>query len=116
VSRLESIWPQLLTLQGRVREAVETEALYAVYLDRQQAEIDRSQQDRGLIIPADLDFYRINGLSGELKVKLAQIRPVTLDHASRIEGMTPAGLALIAAQVKRATVVPDELNMWFGRQ
>ena len=101
VERLGDVWPELAAFDRRTREAVETEARYAVYLDRQQAEIDRSQQDRDMAIPAMLDYSEISGLSGELKQKLSLVRPSSLDHASRIEGMTPAALARVAAEVRR---------------
>jgi len=104
VGRLGAIWPDLLGFDRKTCEAVETEARYAVYLDRQQAEIVRSQQDRDMAIPALLDYSQISGLSGELQQKLSLVRPMSLDHASRIEGMTPAALARIAAEARRIGV------------
>jgi tRNA uridine 5-carboxymethylaminomethyl modification enzyme len=53
-------------------------------------------------LPADLDFSRIGGLSGELRAALERTRPTSLGAAARIPGMTPAALTLLYRQVRRA--------------
>ena len=53
-------------------------------------------------LPADLDYGRLSGLSNEIKQKFIAVRPVSLGQARRIEGVTPAALALIAAHARRA--------------
>lgn len=100
--RLAMIWPDLNGLSIRCRDALATEAKYAVYLDRQAEELRRTERDRDLLIGPEFDYAGISGLSNELRLKLETIRPRSIDHATRIEGMTPAALALIAAHVRRS--------------
>ncbi|MCA0423374.1 MAG: tRNA uridine-5-carboxymethylaminomethyl(34) synthesis enzyme MnmG [Proteobacteria bacterium] len=99
--RLAVFHPGILGWSNRVREAVTTEAKYAVYLARLEDDIARAERDRALDIPATLDYDSVAGLSRELQLKLISIRPRTIDQAHRIEGMTPAALALIAAHARR---------------
>ena len=97
---LVGIWPALADLSEPCRDAMGIEAKYAVYLDRQAEDIQRAGRDRGMIIPEELDFASLGGLSKELSSKLSLIRPRSIDQASRVEGMTPTALALIAAHVR----------------
>ena len=95
------VWPQLDSLSPQVREQLEIDALYAGYLDRQEADIRTFQKDESLVIPGDLDYAAIGGLSKELTDKLTAARPVTLGQAGRIEGMTPAALTALLGHVKK---------------
>jgi tRNA uridine 5-carboxymethylaminomethyl modification enzyme len=111
---LVRIWPELGAAPGSVAERVACDAIYAVYLDRQQADIDVYQRDRAIALPDDLDLDGLSGLSNELRAKLKSVRPGNLAQASRMEGMTPAALTLLAIQARRtrrdaagAAVVPD---------
>ena len=101
LKRLAAVWPELGALNRFASEQVEIEAKYAVYLDRQSADIESLRRDDALALPADLDFDGIAGLSNELREKLRAVRPATLGQASRIDGMTPAALALILGEAKR---------------
>lgn len=96
------VWPDLVDVPGTVAAQVETDAHYAVYLDRQRAEIAAQQRDEGLAIPGDLDLEAIPGLSNEIRGKLRTARPRTLGQAARMDGMTPAALTLLAVWVRRA--------------
>lgn len=98
---LVRVWPQLDSLTPQVREQLEIDALYAGYLDRQEADIRTFQKDESLAIPADLDYAAIGGLSKELTDKLTAARPATLGQAGRIEGMTPAALTALLGHVKK---------------
>ena len=95
------VWPQLDSLTQQVREQLEIDALYAGYLDRQEADIRTFQKDELLVIPGDLDYAAIGGLSKELTDKLTAARPATLGQAGRIEGMTPAALTALLGHVKK---------------
>ncbi len=66
-----------------------TDATYAVYLDRQRADIAAFRRDEAVTLPALLDYGSIAGLSNELRLKLDKVRPLTLGQAARIEGVTP---------------------------
>lgn len=94
--------PSLAECPNWARELLETEALYRVYLDRQKLDIERLNRDSAMKIPEALDYAGLRGLSGELRGKLESIRPRSISEASRIEGMTPAALILLAAVVRRA--------------
>ena len=99
-STLSSIWPELAHVPAGVRSAIEVEAAYAVYLDRQAADIAQVQRDEGRFIPSDFDYSALPGLSNELKGKLAAARPSTIAQASRVDGMTPAALSLLLVRLK----------------
>ena len=99
--RLKGIWPELESISSTTREALEIEAQYAVYMERQQSDIAVMEREERLFIPVGLDFNTISGLSNELKQKLRNRKPETIAEAQRIDGMTPAALALLIAQIKK---------------
>ncbi len=98
---LAAIWPQLGALSAPVREQLEIDALYAGYLERQEADVLAFRRDEALQLPADLDYAAVGGLSHEVRGKLAEARPVTLGQAGRIEGVTPGALTALLAHVKK---------------
>ena len=75
---------------------MEIDALYACYVARQSADQERMRKDSGVAIPRDFEFDALPGLSNELKDRLAKLRPDTMAQAYRIEGMTPAALAILS--------------------
>ncbi len=95
------LWPSLDAIPSAVREQLGIDAQYAVYLDRQQADIDSMKRDEQRQIPDDLDYSAIPGLSMELRQKLAQFRPPTIAQAQVMDGMTPAGITLLLAVIRR---------------
>ncbi|WP_036293579.1 tRNA uridine-5-carboxymethylaminomethyl(34) synthesis enzyme MnmG [Methylosinus sp. PW1] len=99
--RLAAIWPELGEIDAETSARVETDARYAVYLDRQSADIESYRRDEQLALPTTLDYREIGGLSAELCAKLSALRPRTLGQAQRIEGVTPAALTLLAARARR---------------
>ncbi|SNZ19887.1 tRNA uridine-5-carboxymethylaminomethyl(34) synthesis enzyme MnmG [Cohaesibacter gelatinilyticus] len=101
LDRLSEIWPEFNEFPEPIRRQLEIEALYQVYMKRQKQDIETFKKDEALPIPANLNFDGINGLSNELKQKLAHVRPQTLGQASRIEGMTPAALTLVLAHSRK---------------
>lgn len=100
-SGVTALWPELRTLASDVVEALEAEALYAGYLERQEADIAALRREEQMILPPGLDYAAMPSLSAELRQKLTTVRPSTLGQASRIDGMTPAALAVILGHVKR---------------
>jgi tRNA uridine 5-carboxymethylaminomethyl modification enzyme len=101
LERLRQIWPELGSIDEQTAARIEIDARYAVYLDRQHADIDAFRRDEELVLPAALDYEKIAGLSAELRSKLAHLRPRTLGQAQRVEGITPAALTLLAARSRR---------------
>ncbi|WP_421580380.1 tRNA uridine-5-carboxymethylaminomethyl(34) synthesis enzyme MnmG [Shinella sp. M31] len=101
-ARLVSVWPEALgSYAPKVREAVEIEAAYAVYLNRQQNDIVETRREEERKIPNDFDFGALPGLSIELRQKLSVARPANLAQAARVDGMTPAALTLLLVHLKR---------------
>jgi tRNA uridine 5-carboxymethylaminomethyl modification enzyme len=101
VERLADIWPDIKELIPSVRGQIEVDARYAAYVERQMADVEALQRDEGTAIPADFDFAGISGLSNELRQKLERFRPATLAQAGAIDGMTPAALLLVRANLRR---------------
>jgi tRNA uridine 5-carboxymethylaminomethyl modification enzyme len=98
---LARIWPDLAAVSPAVARRLEADAKYSVYLDRQAEDAARFRRDESIELPPDLDYDGISGLSNELREKFQHVRPVSVGQASRIEGMTPAALALVAAHARR---------------
>lgn len=98
---LAAIWPELGALPPKVGEALEIEASYAVYMNRQAADIYATHRDEARVIPQGFNFSALPGLSNELKQKLAVANPLNMAQASKVDGMTPAALALILALVRK---------------
>jgi len=96
------IWPAFVGLAPDIAQQLEIDAKYAVYLDRQAADVAAYRRDESLVLADDLDYAGISGLSNEMKQKFAAVRPRTLGQAGRIDGVTPAALTLLAAHVRRA--------------
>jgi tRNA uridine 5-carboxymethylaminomethyl modification enzyme len=106
LTRLAAIWPDLGRFDAVTAAALETEALYAVYLDRQEADIAAFRRDEGRALPADLDYAQVTGLSNEVRHKLETVRPATLGQAGRIDGVTPASLTLLLAHLRKLAARP----------
>ncbi len=88
-----------------VLRQLQTEAIYDQYADRQAREVRSLHQQEGQAIPKHFDYSMISGLSGEMKQKLAQFQPQNLLQAGRIEGVTPAALLLILANLRKSVLV-----------
>lgn len=101
LASLAGIWPELSGVKPDIAEQLQIDAQYSAYLDRQQADIDAFRRDENLIIPGDLDFALIGGLSNEIRNKLSIARPATLGAASRIPGVTPTALVALLRHVRR---------------
>ncbi len=101
LSRLAALWPALRSLDGELAEALETDAHYAGYAERQEADIAAFRRDEALCLPADLDFDRIGGLSLEMRERLSAARPASLGAAGRLPGITPAALTALLAHTRR---------------
>lgn len=96
------IWPELKQIPDQIALQLEREAIYTNYLERQRRDVENLQREENRHLSPSLDYGTIKGLSSEIKEKLGCIRPHTLGQARRIEGMTPAALALLLAADRRA--------------
>jgi tRNA uridine 5-carboxymethylaminomethyl modification enzyme len=100
------LWPELAGIPDNIGRQIETDAKYAVYLDRQAADVAAYRRDEGLELPDWLDYPAMTALSMEVRQKLESIRPRTIGQAGRIDGMTPAALTLLGAHLRRGERKP----------
>jgi tRNA uridine 5-carboxymethylaminomethyl modification enzyme len=101
IADLARIWPRLGELDTKTAEQVEIDAKYAVYLDRQAADVESYRRDESLVLSDDVDYATLPGLSNEVRHKLQAHRPRTIGHAGRLDGITPAALTLLIAHLHR---------------
>jgi tRNA uridine 5-carboxymethylaminomethyl modification enzyme len=101
ISKLAKVWPRFGVLDPKIAEQIEIDAKYAVYLSRQAADVAAYRRDESFVLPDDLDYAALPGLSNEAKQKLQAHCPRTIGHASKIDGITPAALTLLVAHIKR---------------
>jgi tRNA uridine 5-carboxymethylaminomethyl modification enzyme len=102
VRDLARIWPPFNEIAPKIAEQLEIDAKYAVYLNRQAADISAYRRDEGLELPDGIDYAQLGGLSNEIKQKLEAVRPRTVGQAGRIDGMTPVALTLLLAHIRRS--------------
>ncbi len=101
LERVQSLWPELGALPPFAIAALEADAVYAGYSQRQEADIVALRKEEQLTLPDELDYAAIPSLSAEARSKLARVRPATLGQAARIDGMTPAALVVLLGHVRR---------------
>lgn len=100
-------WPMLariapaLDAPADVVETVLTDARYAVYVDRQEADVARLRRDDAVIVPRGTIFQGIPGLSSEMAERLQAAQPETLGQAARVRGISPAALTALVAWIRR---------------
>lgn len=95
------VWPELKCVDTKIATAVEIDCLYHVYLERQLADIEGVRAEEERVIPDNFDYSALSGLSNELKIKLVANKPRNIAQASRLEGMTPAAVALLVAHLRK---------------
>lgn len=108
-------YDSLMTLSGagepvvnaQVAEQVEIQAKYHGYIQRQQEEVSRQAQYENTLLPKDIDYCAVKGLSNEVQQKLNQHKPETIGQASRISGVTPAAISLLLVHLKRGFAVNE---------
>jgi tRNA uridine 5-carboxymethylaminomethyl modification enzyme len=88
-------------MSEQIEHQVETEVRYSGYVLRQQQEIDRARNNEQTVLPDDIVYGSVRGLSNEVCQKLSETRPATLGQATRIPGMTPAAIALLLVHIKK---------------
>lgn len=89
-----------------IRTRVAIEGRYAPYVKKQEKMAKRFQQDENLLLPADLDYSQIFGISNEEKQALERVRPASVGMARRIEGVTPAGALRLLIYVRKGSGFP----------
>lgn len=104
-----------LDLAPEVAESFEVDVKYSGYVERQGENVERMRKQDSVEIPADLDFRTLAGLANEAKDKLSRFRPRTLGQASRIAGVRPPDVALLAVHVERRRREGESRNRPFHR-
>jgi tRNA uridine 5-carboxymethylaminomethyl modification enzyme len=100
-NRIRTIWKEIPKANKKEEEQIEISAHYSGYLVKQNADIIAFRKDENLLIPSNIDYSKLNGLSNEVKSKFKLIRPKTLGHALRIDGITPAAAYILLAYIKK---------------
>ena len=98
---IESAFEEVADLSDPIKSQLEIEAMYAGYIERQKEDVAALRREESLVLPEDLDYSAVGGLTNEVRAKLETIRPATLGQAGRIEGMTPGALTALLAFVRR---------------
>jgi tRNA uridine 5-carboxymethylaminomethyl modification enzyme len=95
------LWPELASIDAQILEQLSVDAQYAVYVNRQRADVEAVRRDEQREIPDWVDFTSISGLSIECRQKLQQARPGTISQAQAIDGVTPAAVTLLLSIIRR---------------
>jgi len=101
LKQLESLDEGVSLIPRNIATQLERDALYAHYIDRQENDVAALKRDQMKQIPPDLDYDSINGLSNELTAKLKAAMPDNMAQAARVDGITPAALMLLVAEIKK---------------
>ena len=104
LAQLAALWPALKALEPEIVTALENDAHYRGYVERQEADIAAFRRDEALRLPGDLRFDTVGGLSHEMRQRLSAARPATLGAAGRVPGVTPAALTALLAHVRKSEV------------
>jgi len=104
MNKIRKIWPQIPHFEKEIDEQVEINAHYKGYLKKQKADILAFKRDENLIIPTNIDYDSLSGLSNEVKGKFKLINPKTMGQALRIDGITPAAVYILLSYVKRRSI------------
>ena len=100
-NKLRSIWNKIPKATVKEEEQIKISAHYSGYLEKQEADILAFRKDENLMIPENIDYGKLSGLSNEVKSKFKLIRPRTLGQALRIDGITPAAAYILLSYVKK---------------
>jgi tRNA uridine 5-carboxymethylaminomethyl modification enzyme len=95
--------PECASTVEEVAEQVEIQVKYAGYIQRQEEQVARLRKLEEMKLPPGMDYYRIPGLSTEVKEKLNKVRPLSIGQASRISGITPAALSILMICLKKTS-------------
>jgi len=102
-NKLRSIWKKIPKASRNEEEQIEISAHYSGYLEKQEADIIAFRKDENMLIPKNIDYSKLSGLSNEVKAKFKLIRPKTLGQALRIDGITPAAAYILLSHVKKGS-------------
>ncbi len=101
MAKIRQVFPHIPVYSSSTENQVVIDAHYAGYLNRQSQDINSFKKDEAVVIPSNLNFDSLSGLSNEVRSKLEEVRPKTLGQAIRIDGMTPAAIIIILSYIKK---------------
>ena len=102
--KIREIWPEIPYYSDEIDEQIEINSHYRGYLKKQKADILAFKRDENLIIPGNINYDSLSGLSNEVKSKFKRIKPKTMGQALRIDGITPAAVYILLSHVKRKSI------------
>ena len=101
MAKIRQIFRDIPLFPDSIEKQVATDAHYMGYLKRQERDIKSFKKDESVIIPNNINYENLSGLSNEVKSKLISIRPKTLGQAIRIDGITPAAIIILLSHIKK---------------
>ncbi len=101
---IREIWPEIPKISNEIEDQLEIEAHYRGYLSKQNADILAFKRDENLVIPKNVNYEELSGLSNEVKLKFKKIKPHTMGQALRIDGITPAAVYILLSHIKRKSI------------
>ena len=104
MDKIRIIWPDIPFFDKKIDEQIEINAHYRGYLKKQKADILAFKRDEHLVIPKNIKYDDLEGLSNEVKAKFKLINPETMGQALRIDGITPAAVYILLSHVKRRSI------------
>jgi len=102
--KIRKIWSEIPYFSKEIDEQIEIDAHYHGYLKKQKADILAFKRDENVIIPKNVNYDDLAGLSNEVKTKFNKIKPKTMGQALRIDGITPAAVYILLSHVKRKSI------------
>jgi tRNA uridine 5-carboxymethylaminomethyl modification enzyme len=104
MKKIREIWSEIPYFNEEIDEQIEINAHYRGYLKKQKADILAFKRDENLMIPEQINYDSLSGLSNEVKAKFKEIKPKTMGQALRIDGITPAAVYILLSHVKRKSI------------
>merc|ERR1711965_1012777 len=101
MAKIRQIFTDIPAFPTSIENQVVTDAHYMGYLQRQERDIKSFRKDESVMIPENLNYENLSGLSNEVKSKLISIKPKTLGQAIRIDGITPAAVIILLSHIKK---------------
>jgi tRNA uridine 5-carboxymethylaminomethyl modification enzyme len=100
LEKIRSMFSDIPKYEDEIEDLIKTESHYSGYIEQQKRDINIFEKDENLIIPKNLNYDLISGLSNEVKRKLNDIKPLTFGQALRIDGVTPAAINILMIYCK----------------
>jgi tRNA uridine 5-carboxymethylaminomethyl modification enzyme len=94
----------IILAETKVKEEIQLQVKFKGYIDRQQEQVQRFKKLESVLLPKDIDYTGLSGLSNEVVEKLTQIQPLSLGQASRISGVTPAAISVLQVHLKKLKI------------